>query len=102
MKSMDLFDENESTLDLSIVIRVYNEHESLQILHDKIVQVVNPLNIRWEVIYIDDGSKDGSTAILRELQSADDHVVLIIQRRNFGKSPALAVGFALSRGKAVI
>jgi len=87
---------------LSLVIPVYNEHESLHILHDKITQVMDDLNTTWEVIYIDDGSKDGSDDILRELQQRDTHVVVATQRRNFGKSLALNVGFELAQGDVII
>jgi len=87
---------------LSLVIPVYNEHESLRILHDKITQEMQALNADWEVIYIDDGSTDGSTDILLELQRNDPHVVVAMQRRNFGKSLALNVGFELAEGDVII
>jgi glycosyltransferase involved in cell wall biosynthesis len=92
----------ENRIDLSIVIPVYNECESLRLLHQKIVSAVEPLNIAWEVVYIDDGSKDGSAEILQDLQRADPHVVVGCQRRNFGKSLALASGFALARGNYLV
>lgn len=89
-------------VDLSLVIPVYNEHESLPILHDKITSVLERLQLRWEVVYVDDGSTDGSTAILHDLQNRDPHVVVAVQRRNFGKSLGLAVGFALARAPIII
>ena len=93
---------SESVLDLSLVIPVYNECESLSILHQSIVDVVAPLSLQWEVIYVDDGSTDGSTQKLRELQQSDSRVVVAVQRRNFGKSLALAAGFALAAGRILI
>jgi glycosyltransferase involved in cell wall biosynthesis len=88
--------------DLSIVIPVYNEHESLPELHRQISAVVEGLGKTWEAVYVDDGSTDGSARVLSELQASDDRVVVATQRRNFGKSLALDVGFALARGAIVI
>ncbi len=87
---------------VSIVIPVYNEHESLKLLHEKIVTVMQGLNLPWETIYVDDGSRDGSTAILIDMQRADPHVIVAMQRRNFGKTMALAAGFALAHGEVLI
>lgn len=88
--------------DLSLVIPVYNERDSLIELQGKILDVVNELGIDWEIIYIDDGSTDGSTEMLRQLHEQDERVIVAVQRRNNGKSIALAVGFALARGRTVI
>lgn len=87
---------------LSVVVPVYNERESLPILHEKLSAVLERLGQPWEVIYVDDGSTDGSTAWLRDLAGRDPRVILAEQRRNFGKSLALDTGFALVRGERVI
>lgn len=92
----------KSALDLSLVIPVYNECESLAILQQGIVDVLSKTPLQWEVIYIDDGSTDGSTKALSALQQSDTHVVVAVQRRNFGKSMALAAGFALARGRILV
>jgi glycosyltransferase involved in cell wall biosynthesis len=94
--------EEDSALELSIVIPVYNESESLKILHEKIVTTMQAQALTWEVIYVDDGSRDGSTALLRTIQEADPHATVAVQRRNFGKSAALAVGFSLARGEILL
>lgn len=86
---------------LSIIVPVYNEVDSVAILYDKITASATPLNLTWEVIYVDDGSTDGSTDRLLALQHKNDNVVVAVQRRNFGKSKALAVGFSLARGEVV-
>ncbi|NDJ74788.1 MAG: glycosyltransferase family 2 protein [Chloroflexi bacterium] len=91
-----------NSLDLSLVIPAYNEVDSLAILHDKITAVLEKLSVRWEVIYIDDGSTDGTLDVLHTLRAEDQHVVVAAQRRNFGKSLALTVGFALAQGKQLI
>ena len=88
--------------DISIVIPVYNERESLTLLHEKIGAVIEKLDLSCEIIYVDDGSRDGSRAMLQAIQKADPRVVLAVQRRNFGKSLALATGFALAQGQILI
>ncbi|GAB4321926.1 MAG: glycosyltransferase family 2 protein [Phototrophicales bacterium] len=87
---------------LSIIVPVYNERDSLLILFDKILDVMTSLNLAWEVVFVDDGSTDGSTDVLLRLQANHDNVIVAVQRRNFGKSKGLAVGFCLARGDIVI
>jgi glycosyltransferase involved in cell wall biosynthesis len=94
--------QTESTVGVSVIVPVYNEHESLNLLHQKIVAVLSQLDLTWEVIYIDDGSTDGSTAILKEINHVDPHVIVVVQRRNFGKSAALAIGFELAHGETLV
>ncbi|PJF45185.1 MAG: glycosyltransferase [Phototrophicales bacterium] len=89
-------------MELSLVIPVYNEVESLPHLYTKLVQQLEALGKTWEIIFVDDGSKDGSTEVLKRLQSEDSRITVAIQRRNFGKSLALAVGFELARGDVII
>lgn len=86
----------------SVVVPVFNEVESLPLLHEKITRVMTSLQNPYEVIYVDDGSDDGSTLLLRQIQQRDPLVVVVEQRRNFGKSQALAAGFSLVRGDVVI
>ena len=86
---------------LSIIVPVYNERECLPILHEKIAEVAQDLGFAWEVIYVDDGSTDGSTDILLDLHQ-HGNVTVAVQRRNFGKSQALRVGFNLGRGKVLV
>ncbi len=97
-----LSEEDEKRIDLSVVVPVYDEHDSLKLLHEKISSVMGTQNLEWEVIYVDDGSRDGSSAILLWLQRSDPHVTVAVQRRNFGKSAALAVGFSLARGEVFL
>ena len=89
-------------IDISLVIPVYNEKDSLRILYDKILPVLQRINRTWEIIFVDDGSSDGSTQILKDLQAEDSGVVLAVQRRNFGKSAALMMGFELALGDTII
>lgn len=89
-------------MDLSLVIPVYNEVESLPPLVEKIRAALQPYPYSWEIIFIDDGSSDGSTQVMLELMANDDRLVVAIQRRNFGKSLALEVGFSLAGGHTVV
>lgn len=88
--------------DLSIVIPLFNEDESLPELHDWIVRVVNEHGFSYEVVFVDDGSKDNSWCIIEALQSKDPNVKGIKFRRNYGKSAGLNTGFAAAEGKVII
>ncbi|TPV93619.1 MAG: glycosyltransferase family 2 protein [Myxococcales bacterium FL481] len=84
----------------SFVVPVYNERDSLEQLHREITEGAQRLERPYEIIYINDGSRDGSDQKLDEL--ADAHTRVVHFRRNFGKSPALAAGFELARGEIVM
>lgn len=89
-------------IQLSIVIPLFNEEESLPELHTWIKTVLEKNNFSYEVIFIDDGSKDNSWKIIEELSSKFSNVFGIKFQRNYGKSAALNVGFELSTGEVVI
>ena len=95
-------DSSAETQLLSLVIPVYNERESLAALHAEISAVATKLAERVEIVFIDDGSKDGSWDIIRELAATDERVRGIRFRRNFGKAAALAAGFGAAKGQIVI
>eukprot|EP01041_Mallomonas_annulata_P031345 gene31345-53637_t len=78
---------------MSIVVPLYNEVESLPELHSWIQRVMSENNFTYEVVFIDDGSKDGSWSIVEELRSKDENVKGIKFQRNYGKSAALQKGF---------
>ena len=86
---------------LSVVVPLYDEVESLPELHREIVTALDALGLSWEILYIDDGSRDGSDRVIGELAAADPRVRGVSFRRNFGKSAALAVGFKQARGELV-
>ncbi len=88
--------------DVSVVVPVYNEVESLEQLHAEITQACEALNHAHELIFVDDGSRDGSAAKLDEIAAADGRVRVVHFRRNFGKSPALAAAFDRARGRIVV
>lgn len=87
---------------LSFVIPVYNEEGNLSELHRRITEVMASVGLPYELILVDDGSKDGTWNIIRQLRSEDDRVVALRHRRNFGKARALSLGFSIATGSAVI
>jgi len=91
----------EPSCDLSIVVPVFNEEGSLQELYDQIVAGCDDAGRTFELIFVDDGSTDQSAAVCDGLADADPRVSVIHFRRNFGKSLALAAGFAEVRGEVV-
>jgi glycosyltransferase involved in cell wall biosynthesis len=89
--------------DITIVIPVFNEEESLKELHWQIRESLGGTGKRYEVIFIDDGSTDGSYRVMRDLKRMDHrHVKIVRFRRNYGKSAALSVGFEKAGGSIVV
>jgi glycosyltransferase involved in cell wall biosynthesis len=89
-------------LDISVVIPLYNEDESLPELYDWIERVMAQNNFTFEVIFVNDGSTDRSWEVINELAARSEHVKGIKFRRNYGKSPALYCGFKEAQGDVVI
>ncbi len=90
-------------MNLSVVIPVYNEEQNLPLLHQAIHQALDPLNISWEMVLVDDGSKDGSPAVLEELARADSEYVRVVElRRNFGQTAAIAAGIDNACGDTIV
>ena len=86
---------------LSVVVPAYNEAESLPELHRELVAALDALHMSWEVLYVDDGSRDGTDRVIERLCAEDERVRGILLLRNFGKSAALATGFKAVRGEFV-
>lgn len=91
-----------SSVDISFVIPVYNEEESLSELHRELTEVMEKLERSYEILFVNDGSTDGSEARLEELADQDHRIRLIHFRTNFGKSPALAAAFERVEGRIVL
>lgn len=92
----------EYPLDLTIIVPLFNEEESLPELTAWIHRVIDPKGWKFEIIMIDDGSRDGSWDTVARLASSDDTIHGIRFRRNYGKSAALYHGFKAARGRVVV
>ncbi|GAB4148257.1 MAG: glycosyltransferase family 2 protein [Bacteroidia bacterium] len=89
-------------MDISVVIPLFNEEESLPELHDWIVRVMQEHKFTYEIVFVDDGSKDKSWKVIESLSEKNAHVKGIKFRRNYGKSAALNTGFEAAQGDVVI
>ena len=86
---------------ISVIIPVFNEIGSLPELMDQLRKILH-IYKKWEILFVDDGSTDGSTKFLNDLSRKDENVTLIQFHRNYGKSAALAEGFKLAKGEYLI
>lgn len=89
-------------MNLSIVVPVYNEEESLPHFYEELVKVLKSLKKDYEIIFVDDGSRDRSFSMLKELGEKDRQVKVFSFRRNLGKAEALSLGFLKAKGDIVI
>jgi dolichol-phosphate mannosyltransferase len=87
---------------LSVVIPVYNEEDNLPDLFARLTDVMERTGVRYEIIFVDDGSRDGSMAILRGFAAADARVLVVELARNFGHQVAISAGLDHARGDGVI
>jgi len=90
-------------MNLSIIVPVYNEEESLEILYREIKNALEPLNLSWELILVDDGSSDGSLNKIKQIVQADPvRTIGVILRRNFGQTAAIAAGIDQTNGDVIV
>jgi glycosyltransferase involved in cell wall biosynthesis len=87
---------------ISVVVPVHNEERSVALLYDELRSALEPLDVPWEAIFVDDGSSDGTFGALTRLHSAEQNVRVVRLRRNFGKAAALVAGFDQARGETVV
>jgi glycosyltransferase involved in cell wall biosynthesis len=99
---MDLSDVNAARCTLSVVVPVYNEAEGLPAFHRRLAAALSLVGGTVEVVYVDDGSADGSREVLRQLCRMDARVSVLRFSRNFGKEQALSAGLDVARGDAVV
>jgi glycosyltransferase involved in cell wall biosynthesis len=89
-------------LDVSIVIPLYNEEDNIPTLYEQLTAVLSTLGRSYEILIVDDGSKDKSYDLLKELHEKDPHIHVIRFRRNFGQTAAFSAGFEYARGEVII
>ncbi len=93
--------QREDRLAYSIVIPLFDEEQSLPILYEQLTTQLRQLGQPYEIIFVDDGSRDGSWKVVQELHHKDQAVKAVRLRRNFGKTPALTAGFQRCRGDVI-
>ncbi|GJQ52923.1 MAG: dolichol-phosphate mannosyltransferase [Anaerolineaceae bacterium] len=90
-------------MNLSLVIPVYNEAASLPLLYEAIEKALKPLKQKWEVVFVDDGSRDSSLDVLRTLAEKNlNHVRVLVFRRNFGQTAAISAGIDHAQGETIV
>lgn len=87
---------------LSVIVPFYNEAESIDGMYRAIVNAIAPLNVTFEMVFVDDGSKDNTLALATEIARNDPRVRVIKFRRNFGQTPAMAAGIEHARGEILV
>lgn len=87
---------------LSVVVPAYNEQDVLAEFHRRLMPVLDAVGLAWEVVYVNDGSRDGTISVLTALADSDAHVVVLDLSRNFGKEIAMTAGLDWATGDAVV
>jgi glycosyltransferase involved in cell wall biosynthesis len=90
------------TPELSVVVPLYNEEESLRPLYWAITNAVTPLGVSYEIVFVDDGSRDATVQVADEIARSDPRVCLVKFRRNYGQTPAMAAGIAQASGEVIV
>lgn len=90
------------TVTLSVVIPLYNEHEVIALMYERLTLILENLGLDYELVLVDDGSRDGTPIAMEGLASRDRAVTAVFLSRNFGKEAALTAGLAEARGEAVV
>jgi len=100
----DISDFNAAArpFDLSVVVPLYNEVESLPRLIAAIEASLNPTEMSYEIVCVDDGSRDGTAALLKQLAGDRANLRAVLLRRNYGQTPAMAAGFKTARGRVIV
>ena len=87
---------------ISVVVPIYNEEEIVRMFHSAVADAMSEIGEPWEVVYVNDGSRDSSLQLLKELQLEDEHVVVVDLSRNWGHMGAITAGLQTARGDAVV
>jgi glycosyltransferase involved in cell wall biosynthesis len=100
--SMPAPSRSPGTLELSVVVPLFNEEESVDALHEEISRAAGARGRSYELLYVDDGSSDSTAEKLRAIAAADPHVKVVIFRRNYGQTAAIQAGFDQAQGNVII
>src|SRR5690349_20929783 len=88
--------------EISVIIPIYNEEKNISLLLDRLYKTIKPLNTSYEFIFINDGSKDSSINLIKELSKNDEHIKFIDLSRNFGHQIAVSAGLDRARGNIIV
>jgi glycosyltransferase involved in cell wall biosynthesis len=94
-------DANNKVL-LSVVVPLYNEEESIRQVTDKIVQACSRFEFVWEIVFVDDGSTDGTWRLIEQVKSTVDNLHAVKFRKNYGQTSAMVAGFEYARGEIIV
>lgn len=93
---------SEEKLQLSVIVPLYNEEESAPLLHKAINEALETTQLNYEIIFVDDGSKDNTVSVCTELTQKDSRLRLVKFRRNYGQTPAMAAGIDHAQGEILV
>ncbi|MEW6418478.1 MAG: glycosyltransferase family 2 protein [Nitrospirota bacterium] len=102
MGKEEILRSDVTNINISVIVPMYNEEAVVEEFYDRLKKVLENIAQTYEIVFIEDGSKDSTLIKLKEIQKKDDTVKLIRLRGNFGQTPALAAGFSYARGEIVI
>ncbi|MCA8966226.1 MAG: glycosyltransferase family 2 protein [Planctomycetes bacterium] len=88
--------------EISVVVPIYNERDNIAPLHAALTYALAALHRSYEILFVDDGSTDGTADVMRACAATDPHLRLVFFRRNYGQTPAMAAGFRACRGRIVV
>jgi glycosyltransferase involved in cell wall biosynthesis len=88
--------------EISVIVPFYNEEESIRRMHSAIVDAVAPLGISFEMVFVNDGSRDRTLEIATDIARADERVMVVNFRRNYGQTPAMAAGIEQAHGRILV
>src|SRR4051794_20078260 len=88
--------------EISVVVPLYNEQENVAELHRRLGLALGSLGVPYEIVFVDDGSRDATPRLIDELQGADPDLAVVHLSRNFGHQPAVSAGLDHARGRAVM
>lgn len=94
--------EPDQQPELSVILPIYDEQDNILPLYEDLTRELGAIGHSYEIVYVDDGSKDGSAAALAQLAAKDRHVIVVQFRRNFGQTAALQAGIDVSRGQILV
>jgi glycosyltransferase involved in cell wall biosynthesis len=89
-------------MDLSIAVPLFNEEESVPKLYSRIIEAIEPMNVEFEILFVDDGSVDGTFSVAEQIAAQDSRLRVVKFRRNYGQTAAMAAGIDNARGRVIV